>query len=436
VDSHSKIVDDSSINKQDKWAEYVTNDHDLLTGWQEIDGSKYFFDTKGKMVSGKASIPTGFNGEKVSDDTIFVFDEDGKLLEGWQTDKSGDKFYVNQDGTMASGPTTIDGKTYNLDENGIPKTGWLNIEGDRYYYNEDGTAATGSTRLKDRYYTFDTKGKLITEDFLLEQLDALQTMEEGNYSNNNTKNTPIIEGIGGYSPDSSDIDKLNDILASMPNCNTCGFVMINLYNGQGIAYNYSKTVYSASCIKGPYVASLVNYKPELIQNRSDSLIAIVRDSDNKIYSNTRKSYGREFFSDWCAASHVTTDASIYHYPQISAINLAKLWVHNYYFFNTDENGMQIRDWYTSPIAGSIYTNLGTYSKDNDIISEKSLGYRTESKAGWIHESKYRSTTDGGIIYPKEGAPYIIAIITDMPSDIDSLKPLTLELNSVYEKTTN
>ena len=436
IDNHSEINDDS-IDKKDVHREYVTEDHTLLTGWQEIDGSKYYFNTKGEMQSGKVSLEESFNGEKLPEATTFVFDSEGKLLDGWQTNSKGDKFYVNQDGTLASGEVTIDDKLYNLDENGIPKTGWLNISGDRYYYDADGIAATGTTKINGSYYTFATNGKLVTEDFILSQLDELQTMEGGNYSNQNTEE-PAIVGIGGYTPDSSDINKLNAILEEMPNCRTCGFVMINLYNGQGIAYNYDKTVYSASCIKGPYVASLVNYKPEMIENNSNSLIAIVRDSDNKIYSNTRKSYGREFFGDWCEASHVSRDVSIYHYPQLSSINLAKLWVHNYYFFNTDEVGMQIRDWYTTPIAGSIYTTLGTYSQDNASADSsnkaRSLGYRTESKAGWICEGKYRATTDGGIIYPDDGAPYIISIITDMPSDLNSLDPLTIELNNLYEKT--
>lgn len=437
IEDHSKLSEDGSIKSQDSKREYVNDEHTLLTGWQEIDGSKYYFDTNGIMQTGNVSLDTTFDGEKLSDKATFVFNDEGQLLNGWQTNSKGDKFYVNQDGTIATGEVTIDEKLYNLDENGCPKTGWLNISGDRYYYDADGIAATGTTKINGSYYTFATNGKLVTEDFILSQLDELQTMEEGNYSNQNNTEDPEIVGIGGYTPDSSDKAKLNSIIEDLPNCRTCGFVMINLYNGQGIAYNYDKPVYSASCIKGPYVASLVNYKPEMIEKNSNSLVAIVRDSDNKIYSNTRKSYGREFFGDWCEASHVSRDVSIYHYPQLSSINLAKLWVHNYYFFNTDEVGMQIRDWYTTPIAGSIYTTLGTYSQDNESATSdntKSLGYRTESKAGWICEGKYRATTDGGIIYPDNGAPYIISIITDMPSDLNSLDPLTIELNEIYEKT--
>jgi hypothetical protein len=189
----------------------------------------------------------------------------------------------------------------------------------------------------------------------------------------------------------------------------------------------------------------VSYKPELLETKSRTFENIIMNSDNEMYSNTRKAYGREFFGNWCEEAHVSRDTSVYHYPQLNAIKLAKLWVQNYYFFNTDEMGMQIKDWYISPNASSIYNTLGTYSQDQQANGTtqnsnssgsvlKSKGYRTESKAGWICEGKYRSTTDGGIIYPDGKAPYIIAIITDIPSNLSALDPLCLELNEVYEKT--
>ena len=47
------------------------------------------------------------------------------LEEGW-TDYNGNKFYVNQDGSVATGVCEIDKKTYIFDEEGNPETGWIN----------------------------------------------------------------------------------------------------------------------------------------------------------------------------------------------------------------------------------------------------------------------------------------------------------------------
>lgn len=452
--------------------EYVTDEPAVLTGWQQIDGDTYYFGTNGVMVSGHVELDTApdfiastdtdasINAEQsnassqkdTSSTTMYIFGDDGKLASGWQTDTRGDKYYVNQNGTLATGNINIDGELYLLDETGHSRTGWINENGDRYYCHTNGAATKGLTKLGDTFYTFDDKGKLITKDFLLEQLDALEPKNNDSTSNNkssgnssnNSGSAAEIVGIGGYTPDSNDISNLQKEIENLK-CRTAGFVMINLYNGKGIAYNYEPTVYSASCIKGPYIASLVSYKPELLETKSRTFENIIMNSDNEMYSNTRKAYGREFFGNWCEEAHVSRDTSVYHYPQLNAIKLAKLWVQNYYFFNTDEMGMQIKDWYISPNASSIYNTLGTYSQDQQANGTtqngsssgsvlKSKGYRTESKAGWICEGKYRSTTDGGIIYPDGKAPYIIAIITDIPSNLSALDPLCLELNEVYEKT--
>ena len=70
-----------------------------------------------------------------------------------------------------------------LDDTGHPRTGWINENGDRYYYHSTGAATKGLTKLEDTYYTFDDKGKLVTKDFLLEQLDALEPDAAGTTSN-------------------------------------------------------------------------------------------------------------------------------------------------------------------------------------------------------------------------------------------------------------
>lgn len=382
---------------------YVNSDASLTYGWYELGGETYYFDKNGYMVSGTTEI----------DGIKYAFSNEGQLLHGWQIDNLyGSKYYVNPDGTFSTGFITIDKKLYYLDENSRPVTGWKNLSGEKYYFDKNGVCSTNLSVIDGTYYTFNDKGKLITKDFLLDVIN--------NVPDNYDKNA--IYGVNGYTPDTQDIEKLTKTIEDMNSRYTIGFIMINLYNGKGIARNIDSTVYSASCIKGPYIASLIADNPSLLERNGRTFQVIVEESDNKLYSSVRSSYGRNSFLKWCEQSTADTDTATYNYPQLSVRNLAKLWVQNYYFFNTDATGMAIRDWYISPNASAIYTTLAS----NKV--------RTESKAGWISEGNYHSTTDGGIIYPEQGAPYLICICTNIPSNMDALNQLCLDLRDIYQKT--
>ena len=395
--------------------ETVTTEEPVVTGWVTEDAGTMYLNSAGDATKGIAEI----------DGKAYVFDDEGILLSGWQENVSDEKIYVNQDGTLASGWTKINDFIYYFNDDGTPYSGWLTDLGKRYYIKKNGQITTGLTKINNEYYTFGDDGKLISEEELTACIDEIPLNEDTDTSRKSVSENELIT-FGGYEIDFDDKKALFDVIGEMnPNdSRIVGFVMINLGNGKGVGYNADEKVYSASCIKGPYVASLVNYKTELIETNSNTLIQVVMNSDNKLYSNLRKSYGRQFFGEWCVAADADEDVSIYNYPRLSARNLAKLWVKNYYFFNTDEVGIQIRDWYIKPNSSAIYNSLGQ-------------GYRTESKAGWFCESgkpDATATTDGGIIYPDNGAPYVIAIITDFPADMKRLEPLCTELNEIYKKT--
>ena len=69
---------------------------EMLTGWQEVDGTKYYFDTEsGVMVTGEAEI----------DGSIYAFSNEGKFLHEGAHDWDGDQCQIcglNTDGTFTS----------------------------------------------------------------------------------------------------------------------------------------------------------------------------------------------------------------------------------------------------------------------------------------------------------------------------------------------
>lgn len=102
-----------------------------LTGWQTIDGGKYYY--------GK----------------------DGKAVTGWKK-IGGDTYYFNsaKDGKAVTGFATIGKKTYYFGSDGVMRTGWIKISGDTYYFGSDGAMTTGKVTIGGKSYTFGKDGKL------------------------------------------------------------------------------------------------------------------------------------------------------------------------------------------------------------------------------------------------------------------------------------
>ena len=78
---------------------YRGKDGKIVIGWQQIDGSWYYFKDNGDMATGVVDI----NGVK------YCFDEDGVMLTGWQQ-IGGKWYYLGDDGAAKSGSQIIDGK--------------------------------------------------------------------------------------------------------------------------------------------------------------------------------------------------------------------------------------------------------------------------------------------------------------------------------------
>ena len=91
---------------------YVNSDGEIVKGWQEIDGSTYYFSTTtGYMSTGRTYI----------DGVLYEFAEDGRLIEEVETG-----FIVTEAGT------------YYVDSNGKILKGWQIIDGYTYYFSTAG----------------------------------------------------------------------------------------------------------------------------------------------------------------------------------------------------------------------------------------------------------------------------------------------------------
>ena len=145
-------------------------DGKVLTGLQTIDGSVYYFDSKGIMKTGMVTVSGsrmyfGTDGKRVSGWFTYsgskYYAPSGIVLTGWQT-ISGSRYYFASDGKMSVDWQTISGSKYYFGTDGKLRTLWQTINGGRYYLGTDGRMATGLQTISGAKYLFGSDGKLLT----------------------------------------------------------------------------------------------------------------------------------------------------------------------------------------------------------------------------------------------------------------------------------
>lgn len=153
---------------------YLISSHgEISTGWQTIDGKKYYFDEteNGKAVLGKKVFEDGSvyyltkdgaaTGEVNENGVFGVFGEDGAQQFGWQV-IGGKSYYFENDGNVKTGLAEIEGETYLFSSDGTQLLGWQDYNGSRYYFGINGIMQKGLLSLSDGIYNMGTDGKMQT----------------------------------------------------------------------------------------------------------------------------------------------------------------------------------------------------------------------------------------------------------------------------------
>lgn len=132
-----------------------------------------------------------------------------------------------------------------------------------------------------------------------------------------------------------------------------GFVLRDLTTGAQISYNQEQVFYPASSIKGPYVACLYQTLVDTGQVQESDLHklaeAAIVNSDNDAYIALHKRFGEprgeKDFRQWaedCGATSTGAknpeDFSNYHYPPVSASQLAAMWTQMYSYLTSGTDG--------------------------------------------------------------------------------------------------
>lgn len=122
-----------------------------LTGWQTIEGNRYYFSSDGTMQTGWLE----------QDGKRYYLTQEGTPHSGW-LEQDGTRYYLTQEGTPYSGWLEQDGKRYYLDNNGKIQSGWATVEEESYYFSSDGAMYTGWLELEDGTRLLDAQGHPVT----------------------------------------------------------------------------------------------------------------------------------------------------------------------------------------------------------------------------------------------------------------------------------
>lgn len=158
----------------------------MITGWKSIESNWYYFNASGCMVTntwvgdyyldfdGKMAISQWINDRYVGQDgawdkskELYVMEQDSlgtrfvnqKTLEyekdGWIKIKSG-SYYVDSNGYALVGTQILEEKTYHFDENGKLITGWYMENEHTYWLDTNGQKISGWKFINSIWYYFDS----------------------------------------------------------------------------------------------------------------------------------------------------------------------------------------------------------------------------------------------------------------------------------------
>lgn len=204
---------------------------------------------------------------------------------------------------------------------------------------------------------------------------------------------------------------------------TISFVMIDVNTGEGVCCVPKKRMYSASCLKGPYVAALNKYKPKSYKLSRSLMLQTVTVSNNDTYASLHRRYGSGPMIKMKKYSGATGFDATRKYTYIRTRDLAKMWIGTYWYFyrNKNKNSFKARRMYTHGTQSFIYRAMKGK-------------YRVHTKPGWFPGGGFNVQNDAGVVIAKSGGeycPYVISVMTSACGQHKKLRKLVRLIDNVH-----
>ncbi|NBH69860.1 hypothetical protein D7V89_05730 [Bifidobacterium pseudolongum] len=253
----------------------------------------------------------------------------------------------------------------------------------------------------------------------LSQLDGSSTLASAGVELNEMQRSQLMERIEDF--------RAQGYQAS--------FVVVDMRTGAAIASYGGMPMYTASSIKAPYIVSLAQTGAVDINAVATSATAdavglnqlitqTLQVSDNDTYEALYKRFGAAPTMQWLAGTGATTGLNGY-YGDVTAIDLARMWVNSYeYLFgaSADAADAQGRTWLAQQMCSSLNSSIAAVHGEGEIVA---------SKAGWIYgEGNLYAYNDAGIVIPagsmqlsEKPQGYVLAMLTNACARDDLLTAL-------------
>ncbi len=249
--------------------------------------------------------------------------------------------------------------------------------------------------------------------------------------------------ITGPSFDEKVTQPLQDAIKAIENEGySVGISLVDTTNGIAIEYNSDSAFYSASSIKGPYVAALGEYElGEAVTVESSRISNTLEWSDNDAYASLRYAYGNDCLAKLIAdcgaadlASVGVNDECEEARQQMSAESISD---NNYEFLTPNQLAamwMNVDEYLSSGEAGASYLAEEFAQPETSGIKYVGKAYGTTwSKAGWYDEGSgaYSTTVDAGVIREETGDVVCVVMLTK-GNDFTALDSVALPLLQLHE----
>ena len=217
--------------------------------------------------------------------------------------------------------------------------------------------------------------------------------------------------------------RLMKYVKRMAKSDKINIVMSDLTSGDTLTYSPKRSMYSASCLKGPFVASLNKWKPGSRSASAGSMRETIVWSNNDTYAGLRGRYGSSTMRKMHKYSGIGKGGYSTYYRFLPTRDLAKLWVGTYWYFYKDTNK-------NSKWARSLYT----HGSNSFIYQAMKSKKKVHAKPGWYPGGAYNVRNDAGVVMAKvngKSRPYVVAVMSSAFGDFGKLRKLVKLLDAVH-----